>query len=863
MGRSDNDYQEEIREHIAMETRANIDRGMSPEEAARAARVTFGSVAGTRQELYEGRTSYWWSTLTQDFRYAARAIRRNLLLSCIVVLILSIGIGMTTAVFSLLNAVAFKPPVSVDSDSFVRLLGLDRREGGQSRNIASMPAYERLRADSPSLRELAAWSGYFYLNAPLGSGDVRKADGLLTSCNFFSVFNDDPPRLGRFFHESDCSSAQPVTILSERIWRDRFGADPGIVGKSIPYGGRPLTVIGVAVPPKLVEESAPDLWVPYTLQPYLKDFGIFANRDWMRGDFQWLQLAGRLQPGTTRQAAAAELKVLWDREQPRDPTKSRDLRLTDGSLWSMSDGDILWFFGIALAFPTVIAFIVCATVATLLLSRAVGRQKEMAIRVALGGGRRRLLQMLLAESLLLASAAGILGLLFVFTIPGALIDFLSITNAAPFVPSPDWRVFVYMGLVTILMAVLAGLTPALESLNAQLGESLKGREGFGKRRGQARLRQVLAGAQVTFSMVLLVAAGSLLRAETRQASTGFETRQVAFAQLQKWGAQSPIDNHAALAASLKSLPGVQSVALANSIPGVFEWQVSLDLPDNPGKVFLAAAVSPEVFQTFDIPIVEGRNFPATDSQASAEEPVLVSQQFVRRWLPNQNPLGQVLQVSGEATRLRIVGVARDRATTGTSQADKDASFVYRPMKPQGDVYVFARFEGNAAAFSMTLQSALKAQTGAILSVRTIQSLFEERMAGLRSIRTLVVGLGAIGLTLALIGLYGVVSFTAAQRKKDFAIRVALGAGRQTIFRSVIKSGMRPMPIALLAGLGLSFAALKVVDSARGLVPVGGISGDPVPYLAAASILLAAIFGALAVPAYRAMASDPVDALRDE
>lgn len=858
MGRSDNDYNEEIREHIAMETQANIDRGMSPEDAARAARITFGSISGTRQQLHEGRSSYVWSTLAQDFRYAARAIRRNVLLSCVVILILSVGIGMTTAVFSVLNAVAFKPPVSLDSASFVRILKIDRRNPSEriERNIASVPEYERLRSQSQSMRELAAWSGFFYLSAPLGSTDVGKAEGLLTSCNFFSVFSDDPPRLGRFFQQSDCASAQPVTILSDRIWRERFDADPAIIGKLIPYGGQPLTVVGVATPPKLVEESAPDLWFPYTLQPYLKDSSIFPNRDWLRGESQWLQIAGRLKPGSTRQSAAAELKVLWDRVQTDASKRPTDLKLTDGALWSMNDGDILWFFSIALAFPTVIACIVCATVATLLLSRAVGRQKEMAIRLALGGGRRRLLQMLLAESLLLASAAGILALLFVFTMPGALIDFLALTSAAPFVPSPDWRVFVYMGLVTVLMAVLAGLTPSLESLNTQLAESLKGREAFGKRHGRSRLRPILAGAQVAFSMVLLVTAGSLLRAETRQASMGFETHQVAIAKLQSW---TP-----ALAAGLKSVSGIRSIAFSDSIPGLFEQgRVYLDLPGDAGRMFPASEVSPEFFQTFDIPILDGRSFSALDSQASAEEPVVVSQQFARRWIPNRNPLGQLLQVSGEDTRLRIVGVARDRATSGSRQANHDGSFIYRPMRSQNDAYVFARFDGEAAASLMVLQSALKTQTGTLLSVSTIQSRMDERMALIRSVRALLLGLGAIGLTLALIGLYGVVSFTATQRRRDFAIRLALGARRQTIFGAVLRMGMRPIPLAMLAGFALSFAALKFVDSAHGIVPAGGVSGDPIPYLAAAGVLLAAISGALALPAYRAMSSDPVDALREE
>ena len=861
-GRSDKDRQEEIREHIALETQTNIDRGMSPEDAARAARVAFGSVAGTRQLLNEGRAGYWLGTLPQDFRYALRAIRRNLVLSCAVALILSVGIGMTTAVFSVLNALAFRPPVSADPDSFARILQNDKYGKNPQRNVASVPAYERLRTEVRSMRELAAWSGYFYLSAPLGASDVRKAEGLLTSCNFFSVFSDDKPRLGRFFEQSDCSMALPVTIISDRVWRDRFDADPEIIGTSTTYGGLPLTIVGVAVPPKLVEESAPDMWFPYTLQPYLKDMGIFPNRDWLGGSFNWLKLAGRLQPGSTRQAAGAEVNVLLSSEKTE--RSDGDFEVTDGSAWSMSADDMLGLFAIALAFPTVVVFIVCATVGTLLLSRAVGRQREIAIRLALGGGRRRLIQMLLAESCLLALSAGVISLVLVFKIPSALLEFLAVAEAPPMAVSPDWRVFAYMAVVTMLMAVFSGLTPSLESLNAQLGESLKGREIFSRRRGRSRLRYALVTVQVAFSMVLLVAAGSLLRAELRQADPGLETRHILYAELPQSLVGAGSSTQAALAASVESLPGIQSVAFSDSIPALFEGFVYLDVPDKGRETFLSSDVSPEFFQTFDIPILAGQNFANIDArQDTGEEPVIVSQRFAQRIFPQGSPLGQILKVSREDQRFRVIGVARDRATFGTRHAYNDGSFVYRRLKTQQDIYLFARFNGNTTVIARSLQSVLKTQTGALLSVSTIQSRLDEKLAILRNVRFLVLIMGAVGLTLALVGVYGVVSFTAAQRKRDFAIRVALGARRPTIFGTVMKVGLRPIPIAILAGVALSFAALKIVDSAQGLVPTGAVSGDPIPYLAAGIILLVAILAALALPAYRAMRSDPVDALREE
>jgi predicted permease len=856
--RSDKDYQEELREHIAMETQANIDRGMSAEEAARAACVSFGSVAGTRQRLQEGRSAYWWSTLAQDVRYGARMIRRNLLLSCAVVLTLSVGIGLTTAVFTVVNAFAFSPPVSVDPDSFVRVLNGNRE--GAKRNVASVPVYERLRTQVRSIRELAAWSGWFTLSAPLGPTDTRKVEGLLTSCNFFSVFSDEKPRLGRFLQENDCSMAVPVIVISERVWRDQFASDPEIIGKAMNYGGHPVTVVGVAVPPKLAEESAPGLWLPYTLQPNLREFGVLPNQDWLGNEsFAWLQLAGRLQPSFTREAAAAELKVLM-RRVPNGSKHEVEPRLTDGSVWKMAPDEVMGMFAIALAFPTLVMWIVCATVSTLLLSRAVGRQREMAVRLALGGGRRRLIQMLLAESFLLSLAAGLLSLVFVFKVPGVLFDFLAIANAPPVVVTPDWRVFSYLAVATTFAAVLSGLAPALESLNTQLGESLKGREIFGRRRGGSFMRNALVGVQVAFSMVLLVMAGALLRAEHRQSDPGFETRQVVFAELPQRLALNS-ETPSSLTTSVQSLPGIRSVAFSNSLPP-FEGNVNLDIPGQSSQTFLSADVSSEYFQTFNIPVLSGRTFSGTDTPGeTGEEPVVVSQRLGQRVFPQQSPLGKILHVSNNARRFRIIGVVRDRLASGTRQAGNDGSFVYQQMKPQSDGYLVVRFDGNATLFARALQSVLKARTGVVMSVSTIQSRLDARMAISRSVEMILLAMGLVGMTLTLVGVYGVVSFNAAQRKRDFAIRVALGASRESIFRTVVKAGMRPIPVAILAGVVLSFGTLKIVG-AQGLW-LNLVSQDPIPYFAAAIVLVLAVLAALALPAHRAMSSDPVHALREE
>jgi predicted permease len=847
-GRGDADYQEEIREHLAMETQANIDRGMSPEDAARAARLSFGSVEGTRQQLHEGGRTFLMNSLAEDFRYAFRTIRRNWLLSCAVVATLSVGIGVTAAVFSVVNGLAFNPPVNVQPDSFVRILNTTRTP----RRVASVPKYERLRTRVRSIRELAAWSGFLPLEAALGSDEsVASAGGLMVSCNFFSVFNDDPPRLGRFFLEEDCAKATPVIILNQQTWRNRFDSDPDIIGRSIAFGGHPLTVIGVAVSPKLFDDAAPDGWFPYTLQPYLKDTGTFLKVDWMNDEkFEWLQMAGRLQPGYSREAALAELRVV----------DSPDLRITDGSVWSIYPTQVMLVFALTLVFPTVVMLIVCATVATLLLSRAIGRRHEMAIRLSLGGSRRRLVQTLLAENFLLAGTAGAISLLFAYLVPPFLLEFVSVRNVPPLVASLDWRVFTYIGFISVIAAVFSGLSPALESLNTHLGESLKGRELISGPRSGSRVRSILIGVQIAFSMVLLVMAGALLRGERRLTDPGFETRQVLFAML---GRVDGSTTETALAQGIRSIPGVRSVAFSKSLPLVRENGIYLDLPGSPAQGILSADVSEEYFSTLGIPVLSGRVFSRADTDATSDEPVVISQQLARRAFPQENPVGKFLQMPMEKRRVHIIGVVKDRDTgTGPIKASNDGSFVYKRVKPSEFECVLVRFDGDARPLTRALQSFLKLRTGAFVPVATLQSSLEMDAALLRRIQILLTLLGGIGLSLALIGVFGVVSFTATRRKRDFAIRAALGASRGSIFGAIMKAGMRPVPVALFAGAVLSFAALQFIAAQR-ILPMSQMWRDPIPYLAAGGILLVAVLTALAFPAFRAMSSDPVHALREE
>jgi len=706
------------------------------------------------------------------------------------------------------------------------------------------------------------WSVGF-LEGPLGPTDGTPVEGVLVSCNLLKTYSGAPPLAGRLLQQDDCASAAPVAVMSGDLWRSRFASDPGIVGRSVTYGGHLLTIVGIVAPLTTPDGVAAGLWLPYTAANQLKDLSVFGE-EFGAGDFPSLGMVGRLAPGYSRRTAAAEFQVLAGRESRVPSDDVVGLKLTDGSYWSMAPVQTLWMFSTVLAFPTLVTLIVCATVTTLLLSRAVKRQHEMAVRLALGGSRLGLVRMLLVESVLLASIAAAVSVAIVAFMPAG-VRFWPGGLVSAGALRPDWRVVTYMGVMTLFTATAAGLAPALESLNLQLGESLKGRLMLIRRGGITWTRAILVGVQVAFSMVLVVGATGVIRAERFLANPGFETRRVVSVALPQKPTVS--QTPASLATLVGSLPGVRSTAYASMVPLVFEDAMILQMPGQPRRALLSAQVSPSYFDTLGIRILEGRAFEDADAFRAGDWPVVVSRRFAAREFPGRTALGQVLTATGPAgqpRRFAIVGVAADRATGfGPLKVPNDGSFVYQLMKPSLSGYLLVRFEGDASGLTTALRNRLKEAMGWVLPVSTIQSSLEQRM--LRQVREFeqwMTMIGAIGLGLALIGVFGLLAFTAVQRRKEVAIRTALGARRADIFRAMVVPVLRPTGVGIVVGAFLSFAALRVAESQR-TVPVGVPSIDPVVYLAGGLLLLIAALSAMTPPAYRATLSDPGRALRED
>jgi predicted permease len=871
--RLDRDLDADLQTHFALLVDDLVARGMDPAAARREARLRFGSTTSAREAHRDARGLPLVETFTRDVRYGARLLRRQPGLMAAVVLILAIGIAVPASVLSLLNGFLFRAPVSRDPDAFVRVI----RPGRSASPSASLAEYDAFRAQSTSFRALAGWASRD-LTAPLGMDDPAPVSGLLVSCNLLPLLGVERPAAGRLFVDDDCRSDVPVAILSESIWRTRYGADPAVVGRTIFYGGIGLTVIGVAAAPAFIHEwddadVVVGVWLPYSAQPAVAQLSAFdgANMMTARNEHRpWLEIAGLLAPGVGRADAAADLRRIQAGVPAPDRQRARPLDLSDGSRWASADADDAWgIYMAALILPLIVMLMTCVNAAALLLARAVGRQPEMALRRALGTTGAGLLRMLLTEHLVIAAIAGVASLALVYILPPVIVWQFDV--AATFGDAatlrPDWRVFAAIGIAVLLAAVLSGLTPAREALRPQAGDSLLNRLGT-LSRSRVRSRRLLVGMQLAACMVPLVVAMTFARSAGRYTGLGFWRGDLLVANVPSDRSRGvPLS---AIADGISRVPGVDAVTSVDWLPVVFEGAERMRVPgQHLDIVAVRTSIGPGFFDVFDLPILAGESGRAAgrDTESGA---IVVSSQFARRFFGEQNALGQVVEFpyDGPAgTRRIIAGIAGDRpvgsATLGG--ALMDGSAVYVPMSPDasGGTLV-VRPAGPADAVRDVLATALRDLVGMPVPVTTYQARLDERVAVVRDVQQLLIVLGAVALALAVIAVAGSVAFDARQRRKEFAVQMALGASPWDVRRGVIRAGLRPVPISLALGLLASWVAVRGGLEYFRILPGGSMAAaDPVPY-----VLVTVALGAVAVVTLLAIAwpvgrRDPLPALREE
>ena len=814
-------------------------------------------------------TSFW-----NDLRHASRTLRKNPAFTAVAVLAIALGIGLNTGIFSVLNSIALRPlPVPGATkivSVFQFIAGLGNRNVYQSESYFSWQEYQNYRDSNHVFSGLLAYQPF--VSVTFGGDRPQQLVGQLASCNYFDVLNE-PPAFGRAFAASDCAmfGAGNVVVLSHDLWRNKFGGDPTMVGRRVILNRQPFTVIGVA--PNGFQGTEPfsaAFWAPLTVQPLLSHELNLAKEN-----TSWLALLGRTKPDLSMDQVRADLGVIAGRIDRLTPPRKTSIQIQTATLLSMPEecSSVDEVGVVLLAAVGMVLLIACANVANLLLARAAGRRKEIAIRLSVGASRGRLIRQLLTESLLIALLGGALGsLIAAWSFGGILRLVIAQLPGESTVLSvnvgPDLRVLGFSLALTLLTGIVFGLAPALQASRPDPNTALKdsGARGGTQTGSGGFLRHTLVGAQVAVCMVLLIAAGLMLRAlyVAQTIDPGFRIQNVASVSFDL-RSQGYDDRRAALfqrdlLQRLTGLPGVDTVAQAGEIPlsGNLRGS-SLSLPGQTGDhVADYNAVSPEYFSLLGIPIVRGRNFTQTEVRTGAPVAIM-SESTARKLWPSQDPVGKAIRWGRERV-VEVIGIARDAQVAHLAQPTE--AYVYLPAGPEEQIFLKLLVHGSDGFGSIARGIRATIHTldpDFVANVTHLEDNLEFARIPSRIVAILAGSLGALGMLLACIGVYGVVSYAVSRRVHEIGIRMTLGADAHEVKRLILRQAMWPVVIGALVGIAGCAAVSQILKS----MLFGVSPHDPVAFVVVPLVLLSVALAASYIPARRATQVDPMVALRYE
>jgi predicted permease len=855
-------------------------RGLPADEARRAARLALGGIERTKELHRDARSFVALDDLRRDLRHAGRLLRRNPGFTLTAALSLAIGIGATTTVSTVVNALLFQPPAGVVDAH--RLTDIGRTTTNSRFGPSSYPTFMDVRQRSTTLEGVYAYSRFPQAMSLGGNGTDGGSEnvyGNLVTVNYFTVLGA-VPAAGRLFGTVDGEQAwtSPVVVLSHRFWTRRFNGDPSIVGRTVTLNRSPFIVVGVAAEGfHGTGIRALDLWVPMNMAAAVTSPETSALTDRSRG---WLLIGGRLKPGASLPEAAAELDVIGrtlEREYP-EQNRAAGLRLMALSAVPGNRGPMVAFVALLAAIVSCVLIVACANVAGMLLARAAARRQEMALRLAIGAGRGRLVRQLLSEAMVLFALGGTTGLLLARVMTSLL------ASRLPALPFPvdlslsvDARVVAFAAALSLIAALASGLAPALHASRAHVLPGLRNDAGL---MGRLRLRHAFVIAQVALSLVLIVGAGLFMRALQRAASVdpGFDSRDIELASVDLSQAGYTRATGPRFARALldrtRALPGVESATIAITPPGGFEVRresVSVPGAPRPDTGFFVVdwnIVAPGYFTTLRTPIAAGRDFTVADRD-DAQPVAIVSEAAARQFWPGQDAIGKfVLQPtwgpkgpSAPIRSLLVVGVARDVQTSSLLDGLAGTA-VYVPLD-QHYAPNLTIVTHTAAGRRVTGElRALLAAMSPNLPIITAQTLDDSIALGLtpqRVVGSVSGSLGLVGLLLAGIGIYGVTAYAVTRRTREIGIRIALGARRADVIRMVIREGLALTLIGSAIGLLIAAAVSRVLEAFLfGIRPI-----DPVTFVSTTLLFAAIGLAACYVPVRRATRIDPTEALRYE
>ena len=859
--RLEQELDDEFAFHLAMKRADNVEGGADAAEASRDARRQFGNMASLKEQTREMWTFPSVESLVQDMRYALRTLRRSPGFTIVAVVALALGIGANSAIFSLVDAVLLRGVPYQHADRLVVLIGNVQRTTVERRGN-SFPDHADWRAQASSFDDIAAYS---QLTLPLNTGgDPRPINVEAVSAPYFALLSVGPAS-GRIFRpeEEQVAGRNAVVVLSDGLWRREFGADPSIVGRDIDLGSRRYSVVGVMPPGFTGVTDSADVWIPFAMS------GTPLEN---RGNRGFMSL-GRLKPGVSIAQAQSEMTTISKRLEAAYPATNEKRGVEVARLSSIVYGNLGGSLLALMASVVFVLLIACANVANLLISRAETRHTEMAVRAALGAGRARLLRQLVTESCVLAAIGAVAGLGLAKLALALLVTSSPISLPTFSQPALNLTVVLFTIGATCLCGVLLGLVPALRTRSSRAADAL--RASRGSTGGASRsARGGLVVAEIALTVVLLVGAGLMIRTvrnlsavEPGFDATGILTLNVAVPRLAN---QAPttagpapfVATATGLFDRIKSVPGVTDVSLVSDVP----------LSGNSSAVFYAAEgdattdaqtaprayvhrITPEFFQTLRVPFRAGRTFELPEISA-ASTAVIVSEPLVARFWPNQDPIGKRIKPGGPASTapwLTIVGVVpqlKYRGLPTNPTADPD---IFLPLVDRGGYGVIVRTAGDPAAIEASVRSAIRqAAVGLVVSgVAPLRQLVDAQTAQARFTSWVLGVFAAAALTLAAIGIYGVMSYLVSQRRREFGIRLALGASTGAIVALVLRNGVKLVAIGLVMGAAAAAALVRLIATLLFDVQ----ATDPAPIIAVGLLAIVAIT-ACAVPALRAARTNP-------
>ncbi len=878
----DEERARELEAHLEQETADNIARGMTAQEARRRAYMKLGNPTAIREEIWKMNSFVSVEDLGRDLRYALRQLWKSPGFAAIAIVTLALGIGVNTAIFSMVNGLLFSS-MHIREENRVMEIG-SRQKATQWQPQFSVAEYQAMQSETRDVFSSVVGDAYGLDGLSMQGNKPARVFTDYVSGDFFSVLGVEP-YLGRLFEagEGVTPGRDPDAVLSYGYWKQHFAGDPNIVGRQVLVDGHPMTVIGVTARNYRGLNTALEvqMYLPMAMIVPLENVPLSEyNKPTNRN----LRVYGRLKPGVTREQANATLTVVARRIAADQPVADKDLELGTFALWvgrnagfdpQNAIGTVALFI---LGLAGMVLLLACVNVANLLLVRATVREREMVIRSALGAARGRLIRQMLTESLLLAVCGGAAGI----ALGTWWSHLLTLVNLGTDLPLRldfgfDWHVFAFSAVVAVVAGALVGIVPAIRLARANLNLVLR-EGGRGVAGGGHRFRDALVIVQVGSVMVLLIVAGLFWRSlqQSEHAELGFNAENVLTMMMDPseigYNDARSQDFYKQLLERLRAVPGVRSAAIAQVVPmgliGNGPAAVTIagyePPPGQPGPLIDNNLIQGDYFETLGIGIAQGRRFNEGDDEKHPYV-AIVSEAMAKKYWPRGDAIGRSFTLNAEPTHpIEIVGIARDARYHGYRQAMQP--YFYLPFAQHNTGNSLEALEvktaGDAAAMTPAVERTINgmAPNLPVFEVKTMhQALYSPNgLLVFEIIGTLAGIMGSMGLVLAVVGVYGVLSYVVSQRTSEIGVRMALGAQRGDILRIVYRQGLWIVGIGLAVGLAASFGVAHLLSSMLTVSPA-----DPLTYVGVSLMLAAIALLACYVPARRAMYVEPMQALRNE